>query len=184
MLGNHSGQLQLTRTEGHLAGDGQSQDGRHGLSGPRPEPSLRVLERWPGPLASGDTLVGLHWAPWGEAGDGHAHQEPPTAWLAVVWAGLHRLQRGRPSAVTCRCVIGRWQENQAPVSSARIRVGHLKGVPFRHRAPEKRRLGQQNVHASVLQASGPLGALCTQAVPHCPLMAVRANVASPRSASC
>lgn len=63
VLGSHSGQLQLTRTERRLASEGQSQDSHHGLSGPRPEPSLWVLERWPGPLASGDTLVGLHWVP-------------------------------------------------------------------------------------------------------------------------
>lgn len=52
-------------------------------------------------------------------------------------------------------MIGRWQENQAPVSGTRIRVGHLKGAPFGPRAPEKRRLG--TTERSGLGAPGERG---------------------------
>lgn len=52
-------------------------------------------------------------------------------------------------------MIGRWQENQAPVSGTRIRVGHLRGAPFGPRVPEKRRLG--TTERSGLGAPGERG---------------------------
>lgn len=52
-------------------------------------------------------------------------------------------------------MIGRWQENQAPVSGTRIRVGHLRGAPFGPRVPEKRHLG--TTERSGLGAPGEQG---------------------------